>query len=346
MDAAVARLRDELGEALGAPERVVAGPAAAPAAGSLPLVVVTAGHVEMAPPRDEALEGGARPRDARQRIPATPAAPGPHPLDHVPLHGSARGRLVLAPGTVAERRELLVAGTDFTVDEAAATVTVTTGLEARAAAHAQRVADQVQARVGHPFNLDSPKELSGVLFGELGLPPQGELNSQGYYSTARGVLEAIRDQHPVVPLVMAYRDLNAGSAMETWVDYAYAGLFFEREFRQALWVDAYDSAAGGAERWGSLAAAVLLTYADELLAAETDYPSRKTVSARHQLSRIEMVDGDPAPFEAGTRLRMGFRVAGKLTLVRQKADSAAIIRRILSPGLFTTEGVAVEPDLG
>jgi hypothetical protein len=352
VDAAVARLREELGEAMGAPERVVAGPAAAPGAGSLPLLVLSAGRLEVMPPRDEALEGGARPRDVRQRVPATPDARGPHPLDHAPLAGSARGRLVLAPGTVGERRELLVAGADFTVDTGAApaTVTFTADLAERAVAHAERVAGQVQARVGHPVNLDSPKELSGALFdrapGGLGLPPQGPLNSQGYYSTARPVLEAIRDQHPVVPLVMAYRDLKAGSALETWLDYTYAGTFFEREFRQLLWVDAYDGAPGGAERWGSLAAAVLLTHADELLAAEADYPSRKTVSARHRLTRIEMVDGEPAPFDAGTRLRLGFRVAGTLTLMREKADSGAVIRRIVSPGLFTEEGVAIEPDLG
>ncbi|HET7231461.1 MAG TPA: DNA polymerase [Longimicrobium sp.] len=346
VDAAVTRLREQLGDALGAADRVVAGPAAAPGAGALPLVVLAAGHLEVLPPHDEGLEGGARPREVRQQVPATPAAPGPHPLDHAPLEGSARGRLVLAPETVAERREPLFAGADFTVDEPDATVTFSVDLAARAAAHAARVADQVQARVGHAFNLDSPKQLSGALFDDLKLPPQGPLNAQGYYSTDRTVLEKLRDADPVVPLVIAYRDLGAGTGFEVWLDYAYAGLFTEREFRQFLWVDAYDAAPGGAERWGSLAAAVLLTYSDELLAARTEYPSRKSVSALHQLTRLELVDGEPAPFDAGTRLRLGFRVTGKLTLVRQPPQSAAIIRRIVSPGLYTPDGVAVEPDLG
>jgi len=346
VDAAVARLREQLGDALGNADRVVSGPAAAPGAGALPLVVLSAGHLDVLPPHDEGLEGGARPRDVRQQVPATAEAPGPHPLDHLPLEGSARGRLVLAPGTVGERREPLYAGPDFTVDESAATVTFTVDFAARAAAHAERVSQQVQARVGHPFNLDSPKQLSGALFDDLKLPPQGPPNSQGYYSTDRTVLEALRDKDPVVPLVIAYRDLGAGGGFEVWLDYAYAALFTEREFRQLLWVDSYDSAPGGAERWGSLAAAVLLTYADELLAAETEYPSRKAVSSLHQLTRLELVDGEPAPFDAGTRLRLGFRVTGKLTLSRQPSQSAAIIRRIVSPGLYTPAGVDIEPDLG
>lgn len=346
VDAAVARLREQLGGALGAPERVVAGPAAAPSAGALPLLVVSAGRFDALPAVDEGLEGGARPREARQAVPATASDPGPHPLDRVPLPGSVRGRLVLAPGTVAERRVPLFAGADFTVDEAAPSVTFTTDFAARAEGHAATLAAQMRARVGHDVNLDSPRQLSAALFGDLGLPPQGPANAQGAFSTDRATLEALRDADPVVPLVMAYRDLGAGAGFEVSVDYAYAERFTEREFRQLLWVDAYDGAPGGAERWASLAAAVLLTFSGELLAARAEYPSRAAVSSRHELTRLELVDGEPAPFESGTRMRLGFRVSGRLTLSRQTPESAAIIRRIVSPGRHVEGGVDVEPDLG
>lgn len=345
VDAAVARLREQLGGAMGAAERVVAGPAPAPGAGALPLLMVSAGRFEAMPPRDEGLEGGTRPRDAHQIVPATADAPGPHPLDHRPLPGSARGRLTLAPGTVAERREPLFEGPDFTVDEAAATVTFTTDFAGRAAAHAQRVADQVRARVGHDVNLGSPRQLSAMLFGDLGLPPQGPRNAQGFYSTDRATLEALRDADPVVPLVIASRDLSGSAGFEVSMDYGYAALFLEREFRQLLWVDSFDDAPGKAEQWASLATAVLLTYAGELLAAQAGYPSRASVSSLHRLTRLELVDGEPAPFDAGTRMRMGFRVTGRLTLSRQPSESAAIIRRIVSSGQYAQDGVAIEPDV-
>ncbi len=61
---------------------------------------------------------------------------------------------------------------------------------------------------GGPFNLGSPVQLSDALFGKLGLSSHGlDRTSTGKISTAAGVLESLRDQHPVIPLILEHREL-------------------------------------------------------------------------------------------------------------------------------------------
>lgn len=77
---------------------------------------------------------------------------------------------------------------------------------------------QYQAEVyryaGHDFNLDSPKQLGQVLFEELKLPP-GKKTKTGY-STSAEVLEKLRDDHPIVEAILAYREL--AKLMSTYVE--------------------------------------------------------------------------------------------------------------------------------
>jgi hypothetical protein len=343
--AGAARLREELAAALPAGERVAEGPVADPAAAALPLLVLTAGRFESLASPAQTDEGGPRPREVRQRIDL--GAAGPYPLDHAPLPGTARGRLVVAEGTVAEAREALAEGADFTIDPNTGKVALAADLAARRAAHAERISRQVQARVGRTFSLDSLKELSDALFTDLDLPPPGKKLKQGYYSTARAVLDELADAHPVVPLVIAYRELKAGAGAAVLLDYAFAGVFAERGFRQGLDLDAFAATAADAEKWASLAAASLLTASARLLAAASaEYASRGPVSTRHELTRLELVDGFAAPFEGGVRMRVSFSVRGKLTLAREEAATFGILRHVRSPGVFSPDPVAIEPDLG
>ncbi|MCA1599812.1 MAG: hypothetical protein LC769_12530, partial [Chloroflexi bacterium] len=59
-----------------------------------------------------------------------------------------------------------------------------------------RLMAQVHEAVGHPFNIASPKQLSAVLFEELGLPSQKKTSTG--YSTDAEVLETLRGKHPAV----------------------------------------------------------------------------------------------------------------------------------------------------
>ncbi len=56
---------------------------------------------------------------------------------------------------------------------------------------------------GHEFNINSPKQLGIVLFEELKLK-SGKKTKSGY-STSQEVLEGLVDEHPIIPLIIEYR---------------------------------------------------------------------------------------------------------------------------------------------
>jgi DNA polymerase-1 len=58
---------------------------------------------------------------------------------------------------------------------------------------------------GHEFNINSSQQLAEVLYEELGLP-HGRKSASGNYSTAQDQLDAILTLHPIVPLVLEYRE--------------------------------------------------------------------------------------------------------------------------------------------
>lgn len=65
---------------------------------------------------------------------------------------------------------------------------------------------QIYAQVGHPFNISSTKQLASVLFEELRLPVKRR--TQTGYSTDVAVLEEIKDKHPIIGLILEYRQLE------------------------------------------------------------------------------------------------------------------------------------------
>ncbi len=62
---------------------------------------------------------------------------------------------------------------------------------------------EIYALAGHPFNVNSPKQLATVLFEELGLP--AEKKTKSGYSTKAEVLENLRSAHPIVEKLLDYR---------------------------------------------------------------------------------------------------------------------------------------------
>lgn len=59
---------------------------------------------------------------------------------------------------------------------------------------------------GHDFNISSPKQLGTVLFDELGLPSFKKTKSG--YSTNAEVLEKLRPYHPIIDLILDYRQVT------------------------------------------------------------------------------------------------------------------------------------------
>jgi DNA polymerase-1 len=68
--------------------------------------------------------------------------------------------------------------------------------------------------VGHRFNINSPKQLGNVLFDELGLQ-SGRKTGSGH-STEASQLELLRGAHPVIDLVLQFRQLS--KLKSTYVD--------------------------------------------------------------------------------------------------------------------------------
>ena len=63
----------------------------------------------------------------------------------------------------------------------------------------ESLADEIYLLVGHPFNLNSPKQMAEVLFDELGLPANKKR------STAVDILEKLQDSHIIINLILEYR---------------------------------------------------------------------------------------------------------------------------------------------
>jgi DNA polymerase-1 len=81
----------------------------------------------------------------------------------------------------------------------------------------QRVVEleaQIQELAGHPFNVSSTQQLGQVLFDELGLPVKGKTKTG--YSTRAGVLEEMKDLHPIINLILEHRQLT--KIKSTYVD--------------------------------------------------------------------------------------------------------------------------------
>lgn len=66
------------------------------------------------------------------------------------------------------------------------------------------------------LNINSPKQLSDLLFVRLGLPTKGIKKTSLGYSTDAAVLDSLSDAHPIIPKIMEYREL--AKLQGTYVD--------------------------------------------------------------------------------------------------------------------------------
>jgi len=73
---------------------------------------------------------------------------------------------------------------------------------------------EIYNSVGHQFNINSPQQLSAVLFDELKLPPARK--TKGGYSTGAAVLEELRGVHPIIEFILGYRQL--AKVKSTYID--------------------------------------------------------------------------------------------------------------------------------
>lgn len=73
---------------------------------------------------------------------------------------------------------------------------------------------RIYALAGEEFNINSTQQLGGILFDKLGLPPVKKTKTG--YSTNVEVLEKLKGQHPIIDVIMDYRQL--AKLKSTYVD--------------------------------------------------------------------------------------------------------------------------------
>ncbi|MCQ2752152.1 MAG: DNA polymerase I [Coriobacteriales bacterium] len=69
---------------------------------------------------------------------------------------------------------------------------------------------------GQDFNIDSPLQLSEILFDKLGLDKSKSKKTTRAYSTDKSVLESLYDDHEIIPLLLRYR--TVAKLKSTYVD--------------------------------------------------------------------------------------------------------------------------------
>ncbi len=67
---------------------------------------------------------------------------------------------------------------------------------------------KITEMAGSEFNINSPQQLSAVLFDTLGLKGKVKKTGKGALSTAAGELEKLIEEHPIVALILKYRELQ------------------------------------------------------------------------------------------------------------------------------------------
>jgi DNA polymerase I len=80
-------------------------------------------------------------------------------------------------------------------------------MSATLGAEIERVGEEIYARSGHRFNIQSPKQLGDVLFSKMGLPKPLKYGKGKVVSTAQDVLEELAAHNEVPRMVLEYRQL-------------------------------------------------------------------------------------------------------------------------------------------
>lgn len=79
----------------------------------------------------------------------------------------------------------------------------------------------IYAHVGHEFNINSPKQLGEILFGEMHIHSEikgfrVKKTASGTYSTRESDLEKLSDAHPIIADIFKYRELQ--KLLSTYID--------------------------------------------------------------------------------------------------------------------------------
>ncbi|MGM9759143.1 MAG: DNA polymerase I [Parabacteroides sp.] len=105
-------------------------------------------------------------------------------------------------------------------DMEAAGVTVDTEALRQSSEELTAQMNQLEAEIhtlaGQTFNVNSTKQVGEILFDQLKLDEKAKKTKTGGYSTSEEVLEKLRDKHPIIGKLLAYRQLK--KLLSTYID--------------------------------------------------------------------------------------------------------------------------------
>lgn len=81
-----------------------------------------------------------------------------------------------------------------------------TDLKVELESNIDRLKTEIFTDIGHEFNLNSPKQLSDVIYNELGIADS--LSGRRSRSTREEVLLQLKDSHPAIAKILKYREVN------------------------------------------------------------------------------------------------------------------------------------------
>ncbi len=159
------------------------------------------------------------PTHSTQSLADVAARHGQPPPDSLPASATAIHALVPALREEAEKSGVLRVYTDidlplapvlYRMEKAGVHINqaALSGLSDKFGGELTRVGDRIFELAGKRFNINSPKQLSAVLFSDLGLPAPASRGKSKSVSTAQDVLELLAEQHEVPRLVLEYRHLS------------------------------------------------------------------------------------------------------------------------------------------
>ena len=80
--------------------------------------------------------------------------------------------------------------------------------------------DKLTAKIykmaGTEFNINSPKQLSEILFGKMGMKSSKKKSTSGSFSTKVSILEELEEENPIIKEILAYRELQ--KLLSTYID--------------------------------------------------------------------------------------------------------------------------------
>lgn len=74
----------------------------------------------------------------------------------------------------------------------------------------------IKKEAGVDFNIDSPRQLGDVLFEHMKISSKAKKTKTGQYATSEDVLQKLKNTHPIIPMILDYRQLR--KLKNTYVD--------------------------------------------------------------------------------------------------------------------------------